>query len=59
MEAFCPSSITNPRLFSVIICFILQDNGESCRIKEKADKSFIFRYLNEVYDGAQTMVYGV
>jgi hypothetical protein len=59
MEAFCPSSIIIARPYSVIICFILQDNGEPCRIKEKADKGVIFRYLNEVYDGAQTMVYGV
>jgi hypothetical protein len=42
MEAFCPSFIINPRLFEVILCFILQDNGERCRIKEKADKGFVF-----------------
>lgn len=69
MEAFCTSSRINNRTFGVIIGFILQDNDERCRIKESAGKNvltpwhllilIIFRNLNEVQDGTQTMVHGV
>lgn len=60
MEALCPSSQNIYRTFGVIISFILQDNDERCRIKEKVKKSgnhpivfleyntCFFRYLNEV-----------